>query len=206
MYEKINDHTTVVVVTNPNNPTSTVVDHDALADFVRSRARRGYGVHRRGNTSTIRSDPDYRDAMYLGPRARERDRLPDVLQDLRPCRIARSDTPRFSPRLRRKAVALQPGRPPGQPWVSTPPSPRWTIKPITSGAAGTVEEGKAYLGKSFERLGIPYTPSDACFVLFQLGDEAERVFNALQERKVWIGDAMWWGLKGISARDRRHSG
>ncbi|MCY4545239.1 MAG: aminotransferase class I/II-fold pyridoxal phosphate-dependent enzyme, partial [Gemmatimonadetes bacterium] len=36
MHERINDNTTVVVVTNPNNPTSTVVDHDALADFVRS--------------------------------------------------------------------------------------------------------------------------------------------------------------------------
>ena len=59
-----------------------------------------------------------------------------------------------------------------------------------------MEKGKAYLGQSFDRLGIEYVPSDSCFVLFQLRDDAARVFNALQERKVWIGDAMWWGMKG----------
>ena len=67
---------------------------------------------------------------------------------------------------------------------------------IMSAAGGQWHEGKAYLGEAFERLDIPYTPSDSCFVLFRLGDKAESVFSALQERNVWIGDAMWWGLKG----------
>ena len=59
----------------------------------------------------------------------------------------------------------------------------------------TVEEGKAYLGQSFDRLGIEYVPSDSCFVLFNIKREAEPVFNALAQRNVWIADAQWWGLK-----------
>ena len=193
MYEKINDHTTVVVVTNPNNPTSTVVDHDALADFVRSVPER-VTVFIDEAYIDYTSDPDYRDAMYL---AREHEnvivsRTFSKIYGLAGLRVGYAV---LSPRLRRKLSLYNLGGPPGNLGLYA------AIAALDDQAhyersRWTVEEGKAYLGKSFERLGIPYTPSDACFVLFQLGDEAERVFNALQERKVWIGDAMWWGLKG----------
>ena len=193
MHERINDNTTVVVVTNPNNPTSTVVDPDALADFVRSVP---------GHVTVFideayidyTTDPDYPDAMNL---AREHEnvivsRTFSKVYGLAGLRVGYAA---LSPRMRRKLSLYNLGGPPSNLGLYA------AIAALDDHAhyersRRTVEEGKAYLGKSFDRLGIPYTPSDSCFVLFRLGDDAERVFNALQERKVWIGDAMWWGLKG----------
>ena len=193
MYERINDNTTVVVVTNPNNPTSTVVDHDALADFVRSVPER-VTVFIDEAYIDYTTDPDYRDAIYL---ALEQEnvivsRTFSKVYGLAGLRVGYAV---LSPRLRRKLSLYNLGGPPGNLGLHA------AIAALDDHAhyersRRTVEEGKAYLGKAFDRLGIPYTPSDSCFVLFQLRDESERVFNALQERKVWIGDAMWWGLKG----------
>ena len=193
MYERINDNTTVVVVTNPNNPTSTVVDHDALADFVRSVPER-VTVFIDEAYIDYTADPDYRDAIYL---ALEQDnvivsRTFSKVYGLAGLRVGYAV---LSPRLKRKLSLYNLGGPPGNLGLHA------AIAALDDHAhyersRRTVEEGKAYLGKAFDRLGIPYTPSDSCFVLFQLRDEAERVFNTLQERKVWIGDAMWWGLKG----------
>ena len=193
MYEKINDHTTVVVVTNPNNPTSTLVDHDALVDFVRSVPER-VTVFIDEAYIDYTSDPGYRDAVYL---ARELDnvivsRTFSKIYGLAGMRVGYAV---LSPRLRRKLSLYNLGGPPSNLGAYA------AIAALDDHAhyersRSTVEEGKAYLGGAFDRLGIPYTPSDGCFVLFRLGDKSERVFNALQERKVWIGDAMWWGLKG----------
>ncbi len=193
MYERINDNTTIVVVTNPNNPTSTVVDHDALVDFVRSVPER-VTVFIDEAYIDYTSDPDYRDAVYL---VHEHDnvivsRTFSKVYGLAGLRVGYAV---LSPRMRRKLSLYN---------LGGPPSLLGSYAAIAAlddhahyeRSRKTVEEGKAYLGKAFDRLDIPYTPSDSCFVLFQLKDESERVFNALQERKVWIGDAMWWGLKG----------
>ena len=193
MYEKINDNTTVVVVTNPNNPTSTVVDHDALADFVRSVPSH-VTVFIDEAYIDYTTDPGYRDAMYL---TLEHDnvivsRTFSKIYGLAGMRVGYAV---LSPRLKRKLSLYNLGGPPGNLGVYA------ALAALDDHAhyarsRRTVEEGKAYLGKAFERLDIPYTPSDACFVLFRLGDKAEAVFNALQERKVWIADGTWWGLKG----------
>ncbi|MCY3773545.1 MAG: histidinol-phosphate transaminase [Gemmatimonadetes bacterium] len=193
MYEKINDKTTIVVVTNPNNPTSTVVDHDALADFVRSVPSH-VTVFIDEAYIDYTSDPGYRDAVYL---AHEQDnvivsRTFSKIHGLAGLRVGYAV---LSPRLRRKLSLYN---------LGGPPSNLGAYAAIAAlddhghyeRSRRTVEEGKTYLGKAFDRLDIAYTPSDACFILFRLGDKAESVFSALQERKVWIGDAMWWGLKG----------
>lgn len=193
MYERINGNTTVVVVTNPNNPTSTLVDHDALSDFVRSVPSH-VTVFIDEAYIDYTTDPGYRDAMNL---AREHDnvivsRTFSKIYGLAGMRVGYAA---LSPRLRRKLSLYNLGGPPGNLGVYAALS---ALDDHThyERSRRTVEEGKAYLGEAFDRLGIPYTPSDACFVLFRLGDKAESVFNALQERNVWIGDAMWWGLKG----------
>ena len=193
MYERINDNTTVVVVTNPNNPTSTVVDHDALSDFVRSVPER-VTVFIDEAYIDYTTDPDYRDAMNLalGQENVIVSRTFSKVYGLAGLRVGYAV---LSPRLRRKLSLYNLGGPPSNLGLHA------AIAALDDDAhyersRRTVEEGKAYLGKAFDRLGIPYTPSDSCFVLFQLRDESERVFNALQERNVWIGDAMWWGLKG----------
>ena len=193
MYERINGNTTVVVVTNPNNPTSTLVDHDALSDFVRSVPAH-VTVFIDEAYIDYTTDPGYRDAMNL---AGEHDnvivsRTFSKIYGLAGMRVGYAA---LSPRLRRKLSLYNLGGPPGNLGVYA------ALAALDDDAhyersRQTVEEGKAYLGEAFDRLGIPYTPSDACFVLFRLGDKAESVLNALQERNVWIGDAMWWGLKG----------
>lgn len=193
MYEKINDNTTVVVVTNPNNPTSTVVDHDALVDFVRSVPAH-VTVFIDEAYIDYTSDPGYRNAVYL---AREQDnvivsRTFSKIYGLAGMRVGYAV---LSPRMRRKLSLYNLGGPPSNLGVYA------AIAALDDHAhyersRRTVAAGKAYLGKAFERLGIPFTPSDSCFVLFRLGDKAESVFSALQERRVWIGDGMWWGLKG----------
>ncbi len=193
MYERINGNTTVVVVTNPNNPTSTLVDHDALSDFVRSVPSH-VTVFIDEAYIDYTTDPGYRDAMNL---AREHDnvivsRTFSKIYGLAGMRVGYAA---LSPRLRRKLSLYNLGGPPGNLGVYAALA---ALDDHThyERSRRTVEEGKACLGQAFDRLGIPYTPSDACFVLFRLGDKAESVFNALQERNVWIGDAMWWGLKG----------
>ena len=193
MYERINDNTTVVVVTNPNNPTSTVVDHDALSDFVRSVPER-VTVFIDEAYIDYTTDPDYRDAMNLalGQENVIVSRTFSKVYGLAGLRVGYAV---LSPRLSRNLSLFNLGGPPSNLGLHA------AIAALDDDAhyersRRTVEEGKAYLGKAFDRLGIPYTPSDSCFVLFQLRDESERVFNALQERNVWIGDAMWWGLKG----------
>lgn len=193
MYEKINDNTTVVVVTNPNNPTSTVVEHDALADFVRSVPKR-VTVFIDEAYIDYTSDPGYRDAVYL-TLEQENVIVSRTFSKIYGLAGMRVGYAMLSPRLRRKLSLYNLGGPPGNLGVYA------ALAALDDHAhyarsRRTVEEGKAYLGKAFERLDIPYTPSDACFVLFRLGDKAEAVFSALQERNVWIGDAMWWGLKG----------
>ena len=193
MYEKINDNTTVVVVTNPNNPTSTVVEHDALADFVRSVPER-VTVFIDEAYIDYTSDPGYRDAVYL-TLEQENVIVSRTFSKIYGLAGMRVGYAMLSPRLRRKLSLYNLGGPPGNLGVYA------ALAALDDHAhyarsRRTVEEGKAYLGKAFERLDIPYTPSDACFVLFRLGDKAEAVFSALQERNVWIGDAMWWGLKG----------
>ena len=193
MYEKINENTTVVVVTNPNNPTSTVVDPDALADFVRSVPER-VTVFIDEAYIDYTSDPGYRSADRLVP---EHDnvivsRTFSKIYGLAGMRVGYA---LLSPRLRRKLSLYNLGGPPGN-LAAYGALAALEDHGHYARSRRTAEEGKAYLGGAFDRLGIPYTPSDACFVLFRLGDKSERVFNALQERKVWIGDAMWWGLKG----------
>lgn len=193
MYEKINDNTTIVVVTNPNNPTSTVVEPDALGDFVRSVPAH-VTVFIDEAYIDYTSDPGYRDAVYL---AHELDnvivsRTFSKIHGLAGLRVGYAV---LSPRLRRKLSLYNLGGPPSNLGAYA------AIAALDDRAhyarsRRTVEEGKAFLGESFDRLGLPYTPSDSCFVLFRLGDKAESVFNALQERKVWIADGMWWGLKG----------
>ncbi|MYA78027.1 MAG: aminotransferase class I/II-fold pyridoxal phosphate-dependent enzyme [Gemmatimonadetes bacterium] len=193
MYDRINDNTTVVVVTNPNNPTSTVVDHDALVDFVRSVPSH-VTVFIDEAYIDYTTDPNYRDAMYL---TLENDnvivsRTFSKIYGLAGMRVGYAA---LSPRLRRKLSLYNLGGPPGNLALYA------AIAALDDDAhyersRRSVAEGKVYLGEAFERLDIPYTPSDSCFVLFRLGDKAESVFSALQERNVWIGDAMWWGLKG----------
>ena len=193
MYERINDNTSVVVVTNPNNPTSTVVDHDALADFVRSVPSH-VTVFIDEAYIDYTTDPGYRDAMYL---TLEHDnvivsRTFSKIYGLAGVRVGYAA---LSPRMRRKLSLYNLGGPPSNLGLYAAIA---ALDDHTHYARSrrSVAEGKVYLGEAFERLGISYTPSDACFVLFRLGDKAESVFNALQERNVWIGDAMWWGLKG----------
>ncbi len=192
MYEKINDNTSIVVVTNPNNPTSTVVEHDALADFVQSVPKR-VTVFIDEAYIDYTADPGYRDAVHL---ALENEnvivsRTFSKIYGLAGLRVGYAV---LSPGMKRKLSLYNLGGPPS------------LLGAYAAAAAlddyahyersrRTVAEGKAYLGEAFDRLGIEYTPSDACFVLFNLKRDTENVYNGLMQRNVWVADAKWWGLR-----------
>lgn len=193
MYEKINGNTTMVVITNPNNPTSTLVDHDELVDFVDS-VPDGVTVFIDEAYIDYARDPDYRNAAYL---AVEWDnvivsRTFSKIYGLAGLRVGYA---LVSSEMKQK-MALRTG--------SSPPSVLGAYGAVAAledrahyeRSRRTAAEGKEYLGKAFDRLGIEHVPSDASFVLFNLKRDAEQVFNALGERKVWIADANWWGLRG----------
>ncbi len=192
MFDRINDNTTVVVITNPNNPTSTVVDHDALADFVGSVPKH-VTVFIDEAYIDYAADPGYRDGVHL---ALEHDnvlvsRTFSKIYGLAGMRVGYAV---LSPRIGRKLSLYNLGGPPSGLGAYA------AVAALDDHAhyersRRTVEEGKAYLGQSFDRLGIEYVPSDSCFVLFNIKREAEPVFNALAQRNVWIADAQWWGLK-----------
>ena len=193
MFDRINDNTTIVVITNPNNPTSTVVDHDALADFVQSVPKH-VTVFIDEAYIDYAADPGYRDAVHLALEhenvlvSRTFSKVYGLGGNARRLRRALA-------RDKKETVALQSGRSPERAWRLRRCSRPWMTTPITSGAKRTVAEGKNFLGRSFDRLGIEYVPSDSCFVLFNLKRDIEPVFNGLMERNVWIADAQWWGLK-----------
>jgi histidinol-phosphate aminotransferase len=191
MYKQINNNTTLVVVTNPNNPTGTLVEHDALVDFVQSVPKHVMVFIDEAYIDFAR-DPDYRNVMHL---AQEHEhvivaRTFSKIYGLAGMRVGYSVA---HPALNRK-MSLYP--------LAGP-----SILGAYAAAAAledhahydrcrkVANEGKAYLGKAFERLGIEYTPSDGSFMLFNLKRDVEPIFTALMERKVEIGDAGWWGLK-----------
>ena len=181
-------------MTNPNNPTSTVVEHDALADFVRSVPSH-VTVFIDEAYIDYTADPGYRDAMYL---SLEQDnvivsRTFSKIYGLAGMRVGYAA---LSPRLRRKLSLYNLGGPPGNLalYAAIAALDDHTHYERSRQVCG--RKARSTWAEAFERLDIPYTPSDSCFVLFRLGDKAESVFSALQERNVWIGDAMWWGLKG----------
>jgi len=55
-------------------------------------------------------------------------------------------------------------------------------------------EGKAYLYAAFDRLGLPYVPSEANFVLFDVGRPAAEVFDRLLSRGVLVRPCGSFGL------------
>lgn len=192
MFNKINNKTTIVVITNPNNPTSTVLDHEAVVDFVKSVPKH-VTVFIDEAYIDYTSDPAYRDAVYL---ALEHEnvvvsRTFSKIYGLAGLRVGYAI---LSPRLKQRFSLHNLGGPP-------------SVLGATAAAAALddhvhyeqsrriVEEGKVYLGRSLDKLGIEHVPSDSCFVLFNLKRPTESVFNGLIERNVQIADARWWGLK-----------
>ncbi len=192
MYEQINANTTIVVITNPNNPTSTVVDHDALVDFVRSVPKNVMVLIDEAYIDYT-ADPDYRDAVHLA-HAHDNVLVSRTFSKIYGLAGLRVGYALLSPELRKKLSRNNLGGPAGNVAVYAAAA-ALEDQAHYERSRKTVAAGKAYLGSAFDRLGIEYVPSDSCFVLFNLKRDTASVFNELMERKVWIADASWWGLQ-----------
>jgi histidinol-phosphate aminotransferase len=56
-----------------------------------------------------------------------------------------------------------------------------------------VYEGKRYLYKELDRMGLSYVPSQANFILVDFGRDAEQVFQALLQEGIIIRPGKTWG-------------
>ncbi|MBT5874928.1 MAG: aminotransferase class I/II-fold pyridoxal phosphate-dependent enzyme [Candidatus Latescibacteria bacterium] len=191
MYKRINQNTTMVVITNPNNPSGTLLGHDELADFVQSVPKHVTVFIDEAYIHFVR-EPGYRDAVHL---ATEHD---NVI-------VARTFSKIHG--LAGMRVGYSVAHPDTHRRMDLYPVPEPSVLGCFAAAAAledhdhiarcrqVAKAGKDYLGKSFDRLGIEYVPSDGSFMLFNMKREVATTFAALAEKNVEIADANWWGVK-----------
>lgn len=190
MKKAINSETKLIVITNPNNPTSTIVSHEELERFIADVPETVKVLVDEAYIDFVR-DPNYRNAM-----------------DLAASRSNVLVTRTFSKVYGLPAIRI--GYAVGHRdlfegfWNYTG---SWNSLSLEAANAAlddvehiriskqTISEGRMYLEKEFASMGIEYTPSESSFMIFKLKD-AKKVGAELAKNKVFVRDAeRMWGVK-----------
>ena len=185
MKAAITPKTTLITITNPNNPTGTVVPYDALAAFVDAVPPHAILLIDEAYIHFVR-DPNYQDAVKL---ALERE---NVI-------VARTFSKIFGLAGMRIGYAIGSQR-------------MMDMLMLTQGFFGgglstlgmhaalaamddhdfvdrtkrVVNDGKDYLAAEFDRLGLAYTPSDGNFMIVDVGRTSGRMSGELRQRGVSV--------------------
>src|SRR5690606_1284131 len=56
------------------------------------------------------------------------------------------------------------------------------------------KKGREFLYRSFEKLGLPYTETTANFILVQIGENGEEIYQQLMAKGVIVRYGKIWGL------------
>ena len=209
MLEEITAATRLVIVCNPNNPTSTALPLDEIAEFVRAVPRHVARDPRRG---LLRVQP------AAGPRRVARAARPPpepraaahVLEGLRPLRAARRlrrcaarrSSARRSTRCASRSSATPPRRPPA---IEALKHQDEVARRVERNLAERIE-----LEDGLRRLGIEPAESQANFVWFDLPDGRSTRPSAIVRGARRARRARARGRRarprGRAARDGRHRG
>ena len=193
MAAAVNERTRMAVVTNPNNPTGTIVTHDALARFVAELPER----------VIVLVDEAYADLAEDGAcadgagLAREYENVLVVRTFSKGYGLAgfRFGYGVAQPQMMKRVRAFHGGSPSAMVMtavIAALDDPDHVIRTRKAASAS-----KAIYYEACEELGLEYVRSEAAFVLIAVGDAAA-VTASLAERRIYVKDAeATWGLKGM---------
>lgn len=191
MRKAVTSETKLVVITNPNNPTGTIVPHEDIVKFVDSLPNTVKVLLDEAYTDFIR-DPSYIRGFDLAISR------PNVF-------VTRTFSKVYGlPGLRIGYAIGKPSNFDGfQNYTGS-----WSTPALVGANAAlddaehiaaskrVVSDGRVFLEKEFKSLGIEYIPSESSFMAFKV-DDPDKIANELQKRKVFIRSAARnWGLKG----------
>ena len=189
MLEKVNSKTKLIFVCNPNNPTGTIVTRKALDEFLSKLPERVIVI--------------LDEAYYDFVESAEFPNSPDYIRSGKQVIILRTFSKVYGLAGLRLGFAL--GR---EDLVSClyqvrDPFPVHRLAQVAGVAAlndheheqrsvQLVREGRRYLYKELERMGLSYVPSEANFILIDFGRDSREVFEALLREGVIIRPGYVW--------------
>lgn len=180
----ITPKTTLVVITNPNNPTGTIVPHAALEEFVDSIPKHIMILIDEAYIHFVR-EPDYKDAVDLAL-TRENvvvTRTFSKIYGLAGLRIG-------------YGIANKPML--DKMMLHTGYSGGLTILSMHAAGAAiedhafaqrtkqVVDDGKDYLYAEFDKMGLKYIKSHGNFMIVDVGRDSRRLYMALRKKDVMI--------------------
>ena len=189
----VNERTRMAVITNPNNPTGTVVTHDALADFVAGLPERVMVLVDEAYAD-LAEDEACADGAGL---AREFENVLVVRTFSKGYGLAgfRFGYGVAQPQTMKRVRAFHGGSPSAMALtaaIAALDDPDHVIRTRNAASAS-----KAIYYEACEELGLEYVRSEAAFVLIKVGDPAA-VTASLAERRIYVKDAeASWGIAGM---------
>ncbi|MEL7568202.1 MAG: histidinol-phosphate transaminase [Dehalobacterium sp.] len=187
----VTDKTKIIWVCNPNNPTGTIVKSQEVREFLNQIPSRVVVVFDQAYFEYV-EDPEYADGVRF-----LKEGYPNVIvlrtfskayglagmrlgYALMPEKIRQMlDTIKESFNLNRLSIVAGPACLKGKKWLN---------EVIRSNS-----EGRAYLFRKFKEMGLNAVPSQANFILVDVGQNAQDLFQRMMKKGVIIRPATGWG-------------
>jgi len=191
MLEKVSRKTKLVFICNPNNPTGTTVSRKAFNEFISKLPRRVIAV-------LDEAYGDFAEKDTLGPNGL------DYVKKGKQLIVLRTFSKVYG------LAGLRIGYGLGREdlvdclYQVRDPFPVHRLAQVAAVAAlndddhairsiQLVHEGKRYLYKELDRMGISYVPSQANFIFIDFGRDSEEVFQSLLKEGIIIRPGKVWG-------------
>ncbi len=185
MKAAITPNTSLIVVTNPNNPTGTIVPYDELVSLVDAAPEKAIVLIDEAYIHFVR-DPDYQDAVKL---ALEREnvvvaRTFSKIYGLAGMRIGYAVA---SQRMMDMLMAHMGFFGGGLSTLGMHAAlAALDDDEFVSRTLKVVNDGKAYLSAEFDRLGLAYTPSHGNYMIVDVTRDSRRMSGELFRRGVMV--------------------
>ncbi|MCM8765561.1 MAG: histidinol-phosphate transaminase [Candidatus Omnitrophica bacterium] len=191
MKENLTPEVKVVFIANPDNPTGTYVTEEEVKEFMENIPEKTFVFFDEAYYEFASTLPDYpRSLQFLNKRNIIITRSFSKAYGLAGLRVGygmgRADLIAYLERIREPFNVnslAQAGA------LSALEDASFLKKTLE-----TTQEGKAYLYKEFEKLGLTYLPSATNFVLVDIGRDSERIFQQLLREGVIVRGLKPWGL------------
>ena len=193
IYKMINSNTTMVTVTNPHNPTGTMVDHDRLVDFVNSVPAHVLLLLDEAYIHFARN-PEYKDAAHLGV---EKENVVVARTFSKGYGLAgmRIGYGIMHPSLVKRLKVHQPSFNPLSYLGVVAAEAAINDHQHIENSRKLAQEGEVYLTRELKALGMAPVPSHANFMWVNLNRDATEISNALSKHNVFISNGKQrWGM------------
>lgn len=193
MATAVNGRTRMAVITNPNNPTGTVLSHEALSRFVENLPGRVIVLVDEAYIDLVEDDACADSSALV--RAHENVFLVRTFSKGYGLAGFRLGYAVAQPRLMNRVRPFHGGSPSAM--VMTAASAALDDPDHLERTRRTASASKAIYYETCEELGLQYVRSEAAFVLIEVGDAAA-VTAALAERGILVKDAdASWDIRGM---------